>query len=509
MPSYVTVGQNLPLSLDVQVNVSVAQVIQALDLTVLCLVSSQSLGLLPDANRIRFYSDADSVGNDFGTTSEPYLAALAFFAQSPKPTQMAVGQAFMTPQPGMLVAAPLTAAQITALELVTDGNLKLTFAGVDYYLDGLNFSGDNTLTEIAATIQSALTAGTSPISCSVVTFAGGVQQIVIQTTGTGPTETVTFPTTTGTPGTTFVGDDLNLTLAAGGDALNGYTAASIEDELTNIANAAAASGQFVYGWCLGQSLRTPAVQEAAAAWALAQQYAFMSLVSNDANASNPSYTSDIGSQLQGTQNKRVMLQYHNNVQQYPDVSVLALMLSVDYRGKDSTIVPMFKALPGISPVPLTLTQYNALIAKGYNVYVGMGNGTIDIERTGQVPASGWWMDTVINMDNFSNDLTANIYNVFLRNGKIPYTPRGQLLLVDPCVDTGNQYTYNGSFADRQVEDDTQKSGYSTVPAVQVNPTPIYQATTAQRASRVGPPIAMVVQDAGAMQGIAVNVTLVE
>ena len=581
MSSYVTVGQNLPLSLDVQVNVSVAQVLQALNLSILC-VTCENLGLLPDANRIRFYSDADSVGSDFGTTSEPYFAALAFFGQSPRPQQMAVAEVFLSAQSAILLAAPMSTSQITALRAVTNGNMSLNINGTNYDIEGMDFSGDTTLSQIQSTIQNALEgtgkygiSGTAtgtfqagetisqasstatavvdvpvpasghgplivssvtgvpddhhtwtgessdatfapstipvavsavPATCSVVTLPGGTPQLAIKSTATGPI-TIANPVDSGVG--TFVGDDLNFTSAAGANALPGYTPTNIASELTNVQNAAAASGQFLYGWCFGASLRVPAIQEVAASWALAQQYAFMPLVSNDPSAVNPVYTSDIGSMLKGTQNKRVMLQYHNNSQQYPDVSVLALMLSVNYRLKDSTLIPMFKALPGIDPVPMTMTQYNALIAKGYNVYVGMGYGTIDIERTGQVPASGWWMDTVINMDNFANELVVNVYNVFLRNGKVPYTSGGQLLLVDACMDTGYQYTYNGTFADRQVEDLTQKSGYSIVPAVQVNPTPIWMSTSAQRISRVGPPIGMVCQDAGAIQSISINVQLVE
>ncbi len=118
------------------------------------------------------------------------------------------------------------------------------------------------------------------------------------------------------------------------------------------------------------------------------------------------------------------------------------------------------------------------------------------------------MDTVINMDNFVEDLSVNIYNVFLRNGKVPYTVVGQMMLVDVCRDTGDQYVYNGVFADRQVVDNTAKSGVVNVPAVAINPTPIAQMSTTSRASRVGPPISMIVQEAGVIQSIAVGVQLV-
>ena len=674
MADYVTAGGSLPRTLDVQISVSNAQIATPLNLSVPCIVTETNIGLLMDANRIRFYDwgDLDAVANDYGTTSEPYYAALAFMSQNPAPAQMAVAQVWLTPQPAMLVAPAMTAAQIAALNLISAGNLLITIAtslatssiagscpgtvkniygstigtfdlgetitqgttgatavvqvlptgsapmvvntvtngstppdavhswtgntshstlvpstapapvlfengetvtqatslatalvvggvspagpmivtnvsgspdnshnwiggtsyasftptavpvatglytvmNIAYTMNGLDFSAATTLSLIAAVIQAAFTDLEIPATCSIITFAGGIQRLVIQSTLTGSNATISYPSSTGSG--TFAGTALGLTAATGCDLLNGYTPTDIASELDNVQNAANLSNQFIYGWVLGQGLRVPAIQQAAASWALAQQYAMMPLVSNDPGCLNPSYDSDIGSLLLGTANKRVCPIYHNNIQQYPDMSILAYMLSVNYKLTNSTVVAKFKTLPGISFVPLTVTQFNALTAKGYNVYTSMGQGVLTY-REGNTDASQWWMDTVINIDNFVNDLSTNVYNVFLRNGKVPFTGGGQLLLVDACVDTGKAYTYNGNdgttgngtFADRLVQDSTQKSGYSVTPAVVVTPQPVWMATSSQRVARIGTPIAMVVQDSGAMQSIAINVTLVE
>ena len=111
------------------------------------------------------------------------------------------------------------------------------------------------------------------------------------------------------------------------------------------------------------------------------------------------------------------------------------------------------------------------------------------------------------MDNFSEDLSLNVFNVFLRNAIVPYTLPGQMLLVDACKDTGNQYVFNGTFADRE-EADLSKAGTTIVPAVQVIPTPLANMTASDRVSRTGPPIQMIVQLAGAIESIAINVQVV-
>lgn len=637
MADYVTADSSLPRSLDVQINVSLAQTAERKDLSLLC-VACENLGLQPDENRVRFYSDLDSVENDFTSDSEPYRAATAFFSQSPRPTKLAIGEIFLTDQHAQIVAAEMSAAQITALTAisagnlkititsggtstayslnamdfssattlaliaaviqakltagsvpatcsvvtypggdqqiqirttaagdgvsisypidsgtgtfagtallmtaatggkvldgyspslsathgtitgaemtdvqitalmaVSDGNLKLTIAGVDYSLNAMDFSSASTLELIASVIQAALTSATAPATCSVVSATGGAQEIVIETTGTGILQTMAYPVTTGTG--TFVGAMLNMTALTGGVVVSGTVPSDIAGELQNIQNAANASDYFIYGWCLDMNLRDVDIQLSAATWAGAQAQAIMPLVSNDASATDAAYTTDLASELGSTSNKRVVPIWHDNAQQYPDVSILAYMLSTNYRLKDSTRTAKFKVLPEITTVTLTETEYAALLAKGYNCYTNMG-GDVYTYREGSAYANSWYMDTVINVDNFVEDLSVNVYNVFLRNKKVPFTRAGVLLLTAACKKTGEQYVYNGSFADREVEDDTSDVGYSVTPAVVVEPTPIYQSSASDRAARIGPPIAITCQDAGAIHSIELNVEIV-
>jgi hypothetical protein len=235
----------------------------------------------------------------------------------------------------------------------------------------------------------------------------------------------------------------------------------------------------------------------------------MPLVTNDAAAYSSGSTTDIGAVIKLLANKRVECIYHSDVNLYPDVSILAYLLSVNYQMQDSTVTAKFAQLPGITPATLTYTQWLVLKGKGYNSYTAMDNGaTVFREGTNEDSSNTQFADNVVNMDNFVTDLTTSVYNVFLRNRKVPYTTAGQMMLVDACKDAGNQYKFNGTFADRQVADLTQKSGFSNVPAVQVIPTPIYLVAPSVRATRVGPPIQMVVQQAGAIHSVAIAVQVV-
>lgn len=500
---YVTADTSLPRSLDVQISLSRPQAETRTELNVLC-VAIENLGFWPDANRIRFYSTLTAVEQDFAAGTEAHFAASAFFGQTPRAATMAIGEVFLTSQKGLLAAAPLTDAQIDALKLVAAGSMKLTFSGVAVDVTGMDFSGITTLADIATVVQTRITAATIPATCTVRTLPGGAQHIVIATVATGDEATVAYPIEAAVG--TFVGDALAMTATTGGKAMSGYTAGTIADELTNIQNAANQAGRNIYGWCLGASLRDVAIQGAAAAWALGRT-AIMPLVTNDITALDPSYKADLGSVLAAAGNRRAVAIYHDNPQRYPDVSILAYMLHVNYQIQDSTVTAKFKVLPGIETVQLSETAWSVLRSKGYNTYTAIGNNARTY-RDGVTQEVGWFMDTVINLDNFVEDLSVNVFNVFLRNKKVPYTRGGQMLLVDACRDTGYQYTYNGTFADREILDSGKKGGVTIVQAVQVIPTPIALMTAADRALRSGPPIAIVVQEAGAIHSVAIAVEVV-
>lgn len=48
--------------------------------------------VIPITERLRLYSDPEDIGDDFGVDSEEYKAAVVWFSQSPRPTQLYVGR---------------------------------------------------------------------------------------------------------------------------------------------------------------------------------------------------------------------------------------------------------------------------------------------------------------------------------------------------------------------------------------------------------------------------------
>ena len=307
---------------------------------------------------------------------------------------------------------------------------------------------------------------------------------------------------------TFAGTALKMTEAAGGIALAGYTPTGIAGELQNIQNAAGAAGQFVYAWEFGLSLRVPATQQLAAAWGLAQEAAVMSLTSNDLSAKLADYETDIGYLMKDIINKRAFLFWHEQAAYYPFSSVLALMLNVNYDLANSTITAKFKAMPGIPTSKITPTDLDVLESKGYSLYTAMQGG-VSVVREGNVNQTGWYLDDLINVDNLVNDVKIAALNVFVRNGKVPFTRAGSLLFVSALTSIGEKYKMNGTLADRDVKDPQSESGFKTIPAYIITPAPVYLSTVSDRAARIGPPITMTVYLAGAQHSIAITLSLVQ
>ncbi|MGX9277396.1 DUF3383 family protein [Pantoea ananatis] len=106
-----------------------------------------SATIIPLTERIRLYTSAASIGTDFGTNSEEYLAAVAYFSQSPTPSQVYVGR----------WAKTLAAAEVGKVETLLDGvNASLGFT--NWYGLGVTYDADrkdDDLLPVCAAIESS------------------------------------------------------------------------------------------------------------------------------------------------------------------------------------------------------------------------------------------------------------------------------------------------------------------------------------------------------------------
>ncbi len=381
------------------------------------MVVTKEAGDISIAERFREYNGAPSVGDSFGTSSEIYKASQAYFSQVPSPTRMVVGMRYEVDQSAVLRCGS-TEATVAEFQAITDGSFDITLNGNNIAVTGLNFAAGTDFTQISAIIQAEL-AGTS------VSHDG--QRFYITTTNTGTSATISFARTAATPS----GTDISTLLQARqgqGIVSNGIAGETITESLAKIFDSA---GNLNYGVAFTKEIRDGVVVngedavDAAAAWGQANTSvgakAFFT-VSNDLDVLDRATTNDIISQLKGSNYTRTYAQFSSFPDEYPEISVAARGFTVNFNQANSTITLKFKSLPAISYEQLTISQKNTLVSKGGNAFVLYGT-TTPILIEGQM-VNGSFFDELHGSDWLEDAVKTEVFNLLLRQGKVPYTEVG-------------------------------------------------------------------------------------
>ena len=497
MPTNPVACPKNPLSRDLDVTVSVSrpQTEIATDMTMIALLTPDVEWSDGGNDRVRFYSSVAALQDDVPANSAAYWAGNAFFSRSERPATMCIARVFESPTPAVLRTG---AADIAGLAAISDGSLKIFVNGQEKEITGLDFSNADTMREVSEVLLAGF-AGDVAIS-----FDENGKTMVIKTAQTGDGAELSYATaaTSGTDVSALLGMDE----AKASSLTMGYTPGGLVSEAQLVATAARCAGRPIYGWILDGKYRDTQDQKDFADWIEGRDPAIFIACTNSPQAYNTADTSNIGYYAQDKGYKRTGVIYHNNAQVYPDMSYLALALSVDYSLDDSTLTMKFKTLDGIEPSPLSETEVNALNSRNINSYVYIGNTSRTV-REGTQALDTWFTDSLVNLDNFKEELQVEVYNVFLRNKKVPYTNGGQNMLVSAAAKVCNIYRRNGTFADRDIESNANETGFETLPATNIVPAPITGATASDRAARLAPPIAIVAYEAGAFHKVNIAVSV--
>lgn len=491
---------SLPRSLDVQVTVARPGAEVTTDLSVPVFVQAGG-GFDFGAGRLAFYSTSDAVNDDTRVTAQGRLAARDFFAQPRRARRMAIGQVFTDPQAGYLLSGAI--GTLAAFQAVTAGSFSVSIDGINADISALNFSTDTNLGLVATRIQAAIRAvATGGFTLATVVVSGNQIKITSGIPGDGSSVSVLEPVTPAV-GIDISGPGFLNGRTGTAVAQPGYTPGDLVSELSLIAEAARCGGSFVYGFALDAAYRDTDDQVAAGQWAQARTAA-MPLVSNSPLAWDANSTTDLGPEIKTLGLFRAWPYFHDQAAYYPDMALLAVLLSVDYAQRKSTITAKFKDLVGIPTVNINETQWAVLEGKGYNTFTLTGN-TARVNREGTTGNAAWFMDDVVNLDNFVEEIQVAEYNVYLRNGKVSNDPEGQAKMQDGLQGICERYVFNGAFSARRVLDTTQIDGYRIDPPYTITPSPFELQSAADRADRVGPPFVIDVNLAGAIHSIAINI----
>ena len=444
--------------------------------------------VIDHGERVRFYSNITEVTADFASIDEEHIAASAGFAQNPAPTRIGIGRALTASAAGfMRGGAAGTPATFAA---VSDGTFTISIDGDPQDITAVDFTGDVTLAVVAATLQVALRAiGTGGYTLCVVS-ENPTGRLQIDSGTTGATSTVSALTPEGT-GTDLSGAGFINALSSVAVIVNGHTFVDLTGEL----DAIEARNDDWYGLALTRDLKTVANYEAAASWAESRKK-ILAAFDDSLIALDPLSVLDLPFLLKAAGYQRTFCHWSADSTQYPEVSALARLATVDYATPGVAITLKFKQLPGITAVSISTSERNALIGKNAQIYVNRGNVTMLEEG---VQSGGEFTDIIHGADWIEDTMAIGVFGeLYTAVNKVAMTDSGVARLQSKVKEVLDQAVAAELIAEDFDDNDQLQPAYT------ISTVAILAHPQAQRALRVGPPITFDGRWAGAIHSQAIT-----
>lgn len=427
-------ASQLPVSSLVNVSVNLASApAQAQNLSALLVLGNSDV--INVVERMRIYATLNSVALDFGTTAPEYLAAAAWFGQSPQPGNLLIGRWAQTATAGSLIGATLSTAQqlMSAWTAITTGSFKVAINGAGVStISTLNFSGATNLNAVASIITAALTGATC-------IWNAVYQRFEFKSSTTGATSAISFLTAAGS------GVDISAQLGGLVSSSGAYVANGIalETALTAVTLMDSMFGQKWYATYICGAVDADHLAVAAYIEATNTKHAY-GVTTQEAGVLVASDTTNIAYQLKQVAFRKTAVQYSSN-SLYAVVSLFARILTTDYTANNTVITLMYKTEPGVVAEQINSNQLLALTGFNCNVFVAYDNNTAIIQNG--VCASGDFIDTIFGADWLAITIQNGVFNLLYTSPtKIPQTDAGNHIITTGIESVCAQAVINGLLA---------------------------------------------------------------
>lgn len=407
--------------------------------TVLLLTDEQPVQTMTDSYMIT--RTATAAVNAYGTSSETAAQVNAIYGQQPN---ILANNGYVIIAPyrentisataGQLLTVDLS-SNLTAIQSVTNGDLTVVINGVSQELTALDFSGAETLSDVAQIIQNDLTGAT-------VTASGNELLFISSETGSGSSVSLAATTsaTTDLYASEYL-DGANATATAGEDAITLYETLSeaitrlageiyfegilttrnvLDDEMTAASNLVEGMNNRI--------LMTP-ISEVADLTGLAQ--------SVSANAKTRPVMYLTGSTVEErARNSRLFA-----------AAYLSRGLAVNYSGSNTTLTMNLKTLNGmVADTQISETILEQAKAAGVDCYPSIEG----LAKVQSFKHANQYFDQVTNLIWFVNSIQREVFNVLATTGtKIPQTEAGMEIIRGAIRGVCNQAVINGYIAPGQ------------------------------------------------------------
>lgn len=429
---------------------------------------------LTPVQRTQSFANIIEVGQVYATDTEEWKSANIFFSQNPAPQQIYISRWIEDAAAGYL-RTNISATALSSLISISDGSFNIGFNGLQNDITDIDLTTITSWDDVAAAFQTAIqaiaTGGFTAATCVAIVSAGGVQFVFTSGT-TGIASSVQVPVAAGS------GTDLVALLSLGtGTPVQG---ADAETPVEAIQASQALDDSF-YGVLFTNALRDDANMLSVAAYVQSLVKIFTT-VTNDVNTLNPSDTTNIAYQIKNLGYNRTMTIYTDQIDQYPDSSIISNMFTVDFTGQNTVKTAKFQSLPGISAVDLTTSQLTAIQNNNCNTIISVkdipfySDGRMGGYQSGEL----FYIDTRHFVDWLQDYIQTNMLNLFLAQ-TVPYTDDGVQMEIQNLSSSLQQGVVNGGLAALLGANNKTIPAYTVLAPPRVATIPL-----SQRAARVSP-----------------------
>ena len=497
-------------------------------------------------DRIRTYNELSELLDDgYTSTSQTYLAALPYFQQTPRPTELVVGRRGATilditlPSSEILNSASydvvvvtstatqtytvtaaadaetdaaqavqdLLVALVAEINTVADAEVSAVVEGTETALTGTMTSTGTAVVGVGTAFDTELAVG------NYIKVSGEVLQIASITDATNLVlEVAPAVDFSAASGIVFDQNDLVAELTLTNDPVvqgqqDGFVYTWDTAGLEDLATAMAAIRADDDSWyAMAYTNHTTTEQENLAAiietidklyFVSSQTASSLDLV----NDSNPAAADDIMGKLEEANYDRTAGVYGATTDtDYREMAVLGAKMVAE-PGQTNW---MWTNLNGQTSDNLTSTQSDNVLNKNGNTYETYAG--VDILRAGTV-ASGEFIDIIRGADYLRSNIWSEVLrlNVVVSNqgSKIPLTDAGVQQIV-AVVDAQLKRAQREGFIKPYLLQDDGTGNYNTIEAYEIKVDPVDSIPANQRAKRIAPTISFVAVLAGAVNKVVIR-----
>ena len=441
--------------------------------------------------RFRLYTNIDEVAVDFGSATEENKAATVFFSQNPRPDQLMISRRAEQAYAAELRCGLNAEQTLATWVAVTDGEFTISIDGVEEDITVIDFTGDTSLDDVAASIEAIIQAvAAGGYTAATCTWDG--TRFTITSGTTGATSTITVLTEVSGGGGTSIVDMLDGG-AAGGTAIDGVDQETITESLDAI--------QLVddswYGFAFTAEVNGVNAEVLLAAdWAEARIKMFATS-STDANVKDSLSTTDVAAVLFAGDYRRTFCFVSFSSEDYIAISAISRLFVVNFSGTNTTITLKFKTLPTITADDLNSNDAAVISGKNCNYYAFFGDSDMIAEG---VQADGSFTDSVHGVDWLQNAIETNVFGrLYVDPTKVPLTDKGVQQLVEEVRKALDEGVTNGLIAPG-----TTGAGAFLAQGYVVTVGKVADLSASDKAARKGPLIQFTAIGAGAIHSIEVS-----